>query len=608
MAEKQFTIEDHRLFADIANDIKCNRDKYLNAGEWLDEYYDLEKFWQEKQQRYKYLCNKANNCDDFYYEPDSFCYNPEKHKLMQKVTILSIMIETRIFLPISSFEGIIEPKEKMTDDADGGLDALENLMSDYSSNFGSLVDVSAEDLNTALETFRECVEELRSDETIEPIFKNKKIVNQITDILKRNSKNDGVEIGYRFWSAWDYLSRKFERGGLIDRENVRRAVLVTWLLTDTDAYTAGLGITEFEKSPPCERVRLDADSSKAFHLSDEERKAWMEFVRIACAKSEAEKPAETEQETEPDTIRLDQFTDSDRELFRQIKSDIKKNPDKYSDAGKSIDKYFFSEDEYWNTRKTELKCCLAFLDPNAPKLESSKDPKFLAIQEARKRELCLLFNKKSPPSYVVRLEDCWTSLLMQYGYGNFLSKMSAKKVLLITWLLTDPDAEKANLGLTQFEDWPWGFWESCGMDSLTESRASVANQWLFGSKFKNFYFEKSWRKIIHDAVDTIKMSKQADTGQGNKPKKKKTEAGKDLETFESSKRIAKAYNLPLERVRVELSKAYWGPGGAKANNPKMPQLRTNVEDSGGRDTQYLWHTELVKTIIERLAKKHIEKH
>ncbi len=85
-------------------------------------------------------------------------------------------------------------------------------------------------------------------------------------------------------------------------------------------------------------------------------------------------------------------------------------------------------------------------------------------------------------------------------------------------------------------------------------------------------------------------------------------AGIQLETYESAKRIAEAYGINVRRVRSELSKEYWGPGGSKADNPLRPQLRTAIEDAGGKDVQYLWQTELVKPILEKLTEKHIKKH
>jgi hypothetical protein len=82
----------------------------------------------------------------------------------------------------------------------------------------------------------------------------------------------------------------------------------------------------------------------------------------------------------------------------------------------------------------------------------------------------------------------------------------------------------------------------------------------------------------------------------------------NLDTYEPAKRLADAYGLPVKRVRSELSKEYWGPGGTKANNPRSPQLRTAIEDAGGKDAQYLWRSDLVKPILERLAEKPIRKH
>jgi hypothetical protein len=45
--------------------------------------------------------------------------------------------------------------------------------------------------------------------------------------------------------------------------------------------------------------------------------------------------------------------------------------------------------------------------------------------------------------------------LDNYKDQEFLSKEVSAKVIIITWLLTDPDAEKADLHITGFEAWKW---------------------------------------------------------------------------------------------------------------------------------------------------------
>lgn len=96
------------------------------------------------------------------------------------------------------------------------------------------------------------------------------------------------------------------------------------------------------------------------------------------------------------------------------------------------------------------------------------------------------------------------------------------------------------------------------------------------------------------------------------PTKDKTEEAvatkAKLGTYEPAKKLAETYGIDVRRLRAELSKEYWGPGGSKSDNPLRPQLRTRIEETGGKDTQYLWHTELVKPILEKLANKHKKKH
>jgi len=48
----------------------------------------------------------------------------------------------------------------------------------------------------------------------------------------------------------------------------------------------------------------------------------------------------------------------------------------------------------------------------------------------------------------------------------FLSLEEAQRVIVVTWLLRDPEANKLNLRITEFENWPWSDWPQEGRENL----------------------------------------------------------------------------------------------------------------------------------------------
>ena len=53
------------------------------------------------------------------------------------------------------------------------------------------------------------------------------------------------------------------------------------------------------------------------------------------------------------------------------------------------------------------------------------------------------------------LADAVNNLLEDPTANSFMSIEVARRICLITWILTEPDMEKSNLGITGFEKWPW---------------------------------------------------------------------------------------------------------------------------------------------------------
>ena len=168
----------------------------------------------------------------------------------------------------------------------------------------------------------------------------------------------------------------------------------------------------------------------------------MQVVQADGTKNEQ---AETSENTYPASLRdlLPDIPEEDRRLFLDIGVDIKKHFAEYCDAGKWLDDYY-DESRYWERRDSRLER-LRGLEVEGKALTPS--------QEREKEGLERLIEGKHPPTLDPRLQDAWCALFKRYR--GLLGQEDAKAVLLIAWLATDVDADRADLNLTQFEKWPW---------------------------------------------------------------------------------------------------------------------------------------------------------
>jgi hypothetical protein len=208
----------------------------------------------------------------------------------------------------------------------------------------------------------------------------------------------------------------------------------------------------------------------------------------------------------------EKFTKDDHLLFIQIATDIKNYPDKYREAGNRLDE-FHNEEEYWDRRKLDLKISSALTNPKCPH-ECKPDPAYFKFHENRKRELDLLIGKKEKPLLPILIRDAWIFLETNYIIGSFLGSEDAKLALLIVWLLTDRDADTANLGLTKFENWPWGYEIGQITDEFDVVRGGLAQQWWlkpdrnWGAPKKQY--PDLWRNIIHHVWAKIQSEQPAE--------------------------------------------------------------------------------------------------
>lgn len=178
------------------------------------------------------------------------------------------------------------------------------------------------------------------------------------------------------------------------------------------------------------------------------------------------------------------FSKEERELFTSIADHIRGNTEDYKESGKWVDEYC-SESAYWSRKEKELE-----------KIKEKRDsfPVLPYEREAADLERKLGERRKLAP--IIRFNEAQSYLLDKYRDLEFISKEDAKKSILITWLLTDPDAENSKLNITEFENWQWGPLD----DALKLSRG-----------YKGFLFahnKVSWMRLVCIAWDKIATGKK----------------------------------------------------------------------------------------------------
>lgn len=102
---------------------------------------------------------------------------------------------------------------------------------------------------------------------------------------------------------------------------------------------------------------------------------------------------------------MDDKKEQDQQLFNQIAIDIRKHREKYRKAGNWLDTY----------------CEKVIKEQGLPLLN--------------------------------RFTKARQDLKEKYSEQSFISRDDALCIILITWLLTDADADKANLKITELEKW-----------------------------------------------------------------------------------------------------------------------------------------------------------
>lgn len=171
-------------------------------------------------------------------------------------------------------------------------------------------------------------------------------------------------------------------------------------------------------------------------------------------------------------------TPEDHELFRDIAKEIRSNPGKYSEAGKWLDEYC-SETGYWQRQENKLKELQA---------QEKRFPTLPIVEHVRQLEKDI--EVRRTPALIIRFQEARNNLIEKYKDQQFIPEADAKKIITIAWLLTDPDAEKTNPGITKLEKWAWE-----PINDVTKMSRGYANfLWFYGGKAYG-----PWMNLVHIA-------------------------------------------------------------------------------------------------------------
>ncbi|MBA7472557.1 hypothetical protein ES707_07888 [subsurface metagenome] len=293
MEKGENSIVDRHLFPKIEVDIKKHPEKYRDAGKWLDEFYDIENFWERRKQELSTLKNFAK-------------WHEDNEAEIYKIKYLESMIDLKVYIPIESradFSLMTHSNTEMkppqiklkTRKKINELLAVLDLGEEEQERwvFENLPAYRDSDLSLGAFAYilREAMmgePELPPIETVRKLLENWRKVEKEPAML------------YRFRDAQNALLWKCCAQDFMDTENARRVFLMTWLFTDPRVNDAEIGITKFENWPWNRGLRgRDIVYYETF-IKDcgETGNKWMKLVHAAWAKFEAEKEFESEKPAE----------------------------------------------------------------------------------------------------------------------------------------------------------------------------------------------------------------------------------------------------------------------------------------------------------------------
>lgn len=245
----------------------------------------------------------------------------------------------------------------------------------------------------------------------------------------------------------------------------------------------------------------------------------------------------------------------DIELFRKIKIEIRSHAEKYREAGKWLDEYC-SVENFWKRQEEYLEYLQESGSPPPdiyvyPDGDGNTADREKIIYEKAVEYLELMIKLKKGYFRLKWLIDNWIKYYKIYtkewlktnlsAMGNvpeksrldnaydfltadparslFIGLEKARRVILITWLLYDPDSENSGLNLTGFEGWPW----SSRLPSTQKFLANYRNERTYAVE------DNRWMVLVRTAWDEIQAAKSIQTiPKGNKGKGKRRQRNTKL--------------------------------------------------------------------------------
>ena len=182
------------------------------------------------------------------------------------------------------------------------------------------------------------------------------------------------------------------------------------------------------------------------------------------------------------------FSSDDRQIFQEIARDVKSNSKKYRIAGQWLDEYC-SETSYWQRKEKELA-----------ELKGQEDILPEPVYKSILKKLEDTIAKNRLPALIIRFQEARDYWFEKYKNLPFIPYDAALHIILIVWLLTDPDAENAGVKITNLqENWVWE-----PVDDATKLKRS----------FASFLWEKLYssdpkiKKVVEMAWSAIKINKE----------------------------------------------------------------------------------------------------
>ena len=274
----------------------------------------------------------------------------------------------------------------------------------------------------------------------------------------------------------------------------------------------------------------------------------------------------------------ERLTIEDRVLFTEIANDIKSNPKEYQEAGDWLNRYC-TEDSFRQRIKERLQSYEAV---GAPFEREAEILRFMLEEEAYQTldmlhkmdierentqdniekivylKAFLVATKKIEGGTVLRYLwfDTMDFLTKYWPHAPFLSSQNARRVLLMTWLITDPDTDSSGLNITKLEELPWRERYHLSSHTLSNIIGGLPDPSREGK-------EQQWMKAVRAAWIKIQAEKEPSSeehtkaGQNDKPTEQTPKTDSNL-IYQSD--ASEFYNIPKSMLSKNGRKTPGEPG------------------------------------------------